>query len=139
MLVTKDYLPNLPLMEGMQFRNDHLYTKKVNELFKKNQGVLKKLYEAHISLVTKYMRMQDVLEIVKKAGVNMTPQKINACYVESMMSRLDTIKDVAVGEKMRYVEFIVFIGRMAHEIHSGTKQEGMEMHDKIDAILDPLL
>lgn len=38
-----------PRMEGMKFRNDHLYTKKVNELFKKNQGVLKKLYEANVS------------------------------------------------------------------------------------------
>ena len=42
--------------------------------------------------------MQDVQDIVRKANINMTPQKVNACYVESLMSRLDTLKDPSVGE-----------------------------------------
>jgi hypothetical protein len=40
---------------------------------------------------------------------------------------------------MKYVEFIVMICRIAHELYVNTKQESMELHEKIDSILEPLL
>lgn len=55
------------------------------------------------------------------------------------MSRVDTMKDPKMAKQMRYVEFLVFVARVAHEIYNGTKQEGMELQDKIESILDPLL
>ena len=55
------------------------------------------------------------------------------------MSRVDTMKDLRMAKQMRYVEFLVFIARIAHEIYSSTKQESMELADKIESILDPLL
>ena len=40
---------------------------------------------------------------------------------------------------MRYVEFLVFISRVAHEIYIGTNKQHKGLHLKIDAILKPLL
>jgi len=40
---------------------------------------------------------------------------------------------------MKYVEFIVFIARVAHEVYKNTKQENIGLHLKIDKILKPLL
>jgi len=41
---------------------------------------------------------------------------------------------------MRYVEFLVFIGRLACEMYKNTKEErSLLLHQKIDTILDPLL
>lgn len=40
---------------------------------------------------------------------------------------------------MKYVEFIVFIARIAHEVYLGTKQEGIGLHLKCDKVLKPLL
>ena len=40
---------------------------------------------------------------------------------------------------MRYVEFIAMLGKLAHELYTGTKQEDLELYIKVDAILEPLL
>ena len=40
-----DVLPNNQYIDGLKFRNEHLYTAKVNEIFSKNNLVLKKLFE----------------------------------------------------------------------------------------------
>lgn len=55
------------------------------------------------------------------------------------MSRVDTMKDLKMAKQMRYVEFLIFIARIAHEIYQNTKQEEMELADKIESILDPVL
>ena len=40
---------------------------------------------------------------------------------------------------MKYVEFIVFIARLAFEIFKNTKQETFGLHVKCDKVLPPLL
>lgn len=40
---------------------------------------------------------------------------------------------------MKYIEFIVFIARLAYEVFKGTKQEGIGLHLKCDKVLPPLL
>ena len=51
--------------------------------------------------------------MVKKAALNLTEPKLINCYVESLMSRVDTMKDLRMAKQMRYVEFLVFIARIA--------------------------
>ena len=55
------------------------------------------------------------------------------------MSRVDTLSDLSILQQMKYVEFIVFIARIAHEVFIGTKNEGMNLLNKYDKILQPLL
>ena len=77
--------------------------------------------------------------MVKNSNLNISQTKVNLCYVESLMSRYDTQKDPKVSCQMRYVEFIVFICKMAFEIYRGTKQKTLPLQNKIDSILNPLL
>ena len=39
---------------------------------------------------------------------------------------------------MKYVEFICFLSRIAHELYKGTKQENLALHNKIDQAINPL-
>ena len=111
----------------------------MDEIFRKNNAVLKKLYEQSHLASSKFISPEECILIAKKAALNLTDQKLTNCYVESLMSRVDTMKDLRMAKQMRYVEFLVFIARIAHEIYSSTKQESMELADKIESILDPLL
>ena len=77
--------------------------------------------------------------MLKKADLNVSDFRLAPCYAESMMSRIDTMSDMSVLQQMKYVEFLVFICRVAHEVYIGTKQEPIGLHLKIDAVLDPLL
>ena len=44
------------------------------------------------------MAIQDAQQIVRDANLNITPQKVNECYVISLASRIDTVKDMAVAQ-----------------------------------------
>jgi len=59
-------------------------------------------------------------------------------YAESLMTRIDTLSDLSIMQQMRYVEFLCFIARIAHQIYDGTKQESQGLHIKIDMIMTPL-
>ena len=52
---------------------------------------------------------------------------------------MDPRKNLIAAKQMRYVEFIIFIGRLACELYLGSKEEEMLLHIKIDRILNPLL
>ena len=67
------------------------------------------------------MTPDECVLLVKKAALNLTDAKLINCYVESLMSRVDTMKDLRMAKQMRYVEFLVFIARIAHEIYISTK------------------
>ena len=83
--------------------------------------------------------MEECFKTCRKAGISISESKINECYVESMMTRVDTMSDLSVLQQMKYVEFIVFIARLAYEIYKDTKQEGIGLHLKCDKTLPPLL
>ena len=89
----------------------------MDEIFRKNNAVLKKLYEQSHLLNSKFMNIDECILMVKKAALNITDQKIINCFVESLMSKVDTMKDLKMAKQMRYVEFLVFLARIAHEIY----------------------
>ena len=66
--------------------------------------------------------------------------KINQNFVESLMSRIDTMKDPTLATNMRFAEFLIFIAKTAFDIYQGTKEEEeIQLAQKIDIILEPLL
>ena len=120
-IITKDILPHSRQIDGLKFRSDYLYTARVDEIFRKNTVVLKKLFEQSHFASSKFISPEECILIAKKAGLNITDQKLINCYVESLMSRVDTMKDQRMAKQMRFVEFLVFIARIAHEIYINTK------------------
>lgn len=92
--------------------------------------VLKKLYAANLAPDSRYIDMEAVQKIIKKSNLNITVQKVNLCYNESLMSRLDPSKDLSLAYQMRYVEFVVFVARIAHQLYRGTKEEKLGKDQK---------
>jgi hypothetical protein len=77
--------------------------------------------------------------MIKKAGLKIDDMKISSIYAESMMSKIDTMRNISSQLQMKHVEFLVFIARVAHEEYIGTESEKLGLHLKIDMVLKPLL
>ena len=45
---------------------------------------------------------------------------VGAMYAESMMTIEDNMSDPVICNKMKYVEFLVFIARVSHEVYKNT-------------------
>ena len=71
-MVTKDIIPNSRVIDGLKFRNEHLYTVRVDEIFRKNTVVLKKLYEQSHLASSKFLSPEDCIILAKKATLNLT-------------------------------------------------------------------
>jgi hypothetical protein len=139
MILNKNVINNNKAVDGFNFRDKYMYNLKCDEILKKNESVLKKLFESFTNPNKKYVSMEECRKLLKKADLNVNDYRVAPCYAESMMSRIDTLSDLTVMQQMKYVEFLVFICRVAHEIYLGTKQEDLGLHLKIDAVLDPFL
>ena len=74
----------------------HMYNLKVDEVFRKNAAVITKMYEHHLTPNKKYISLEECQKLLKKANVKINDYKISPCYVESMMSRVDTMSDLSV-------------------------------------------
>lgn len=139
MILTRDVIGRNKAVDGYNFREKHMYNLKCDEILKKNEVVIQKLYESFLNPNKKFVTLDECRKMLKKADLNVSDFRLAPCYAESMMSRIDTMSDMSVLQQMKYVEFLVFICRVAHEVYIGTKQEAIGLHLKIDAVLDPLL
>lgn len=54
------------------------------------------------------------------------------------MSKVDHLSDLVKSQSLRYVEFLVFICLISHQIYLKTKQQSLPLHEKVDAVLEPL-
>ena len=56
-----------------------------------------------------------------------------------MISRVDTLSDLSINKRLRYVEFLVLIGRISHEIYKHVYGNELPLHLEINEILPVLL
>lgn len=120
-ILEKDVLPNNPSVDGYNFRKEQMYNLKCDDIFKKNEPVIRKLFDSFLNPSKKYVTLEECTKLLKKADLNINDYKVSPCYTESMMSRIDTLSDMSVLQQMKYVEFLVFIARVSHEAFIGTK------------------
>ena len=106
---------------------------------KKNLLVIQKLFETFLNPSKKYITLEECTKLMKKADMKISDLRINPCYAESMMSRIDTLSDTTSLLQMKFVEFLVLLCRASHEVYIGTAQESLELHVKLDAVLKKVL
>jgi len=92
--ITKDLLPNTKLFDYSGFRHRHIYQNKVDELLRKNEMVISKLYNAFIVPPSQYLAISQVAEFVKTAKLNIGSEKLNGCLVWCQMAKVDTMADL---------------------------------------------
>ena len=59
----------------------------------------------------------NIRELCQRANLNIKVMMINWNFVESLMSRIDTMKDPTLATNMRFAEFLIFIAKTALDIY----------------------
>jgi hypothetical protein len=142
-LLTEHIYPNtagVAEMDGDAFRKQKCYTVKVNEVLKKNEVQLKKVYISFTHAKKKFVTLEELVGYCHKVGLEISDVMIASIFGESMMTIIDTVRDPTRPNQMKYVEFIVFICRVCHEHYEKKADYKSELlHLKIDHLMPNLL
>ena len=85
--------PNAHKMDGDDFRRRWCYNVKTNEILKRNESVIRKIYDSYTHAKKRYIVLDECKSFVRKVGLKISEQMVGAIYAESMMSIIDTIRD----------------------------------------------
>lgn len=126
-------------MDGEKFRKYHCYAVKVNEILKKNEGMLRKVYDSFTHAKKKWITYDECKGYVRKVNLDISENMVGAIYAESMMTMIDPIRDPTKTIQMKYVEFLVFICRISFEHYQGGPYEKELLYLKLDHLMPALL
>ena len=93
-LIKENIYPNSTAVDGEMFRKYHCYNVKVNEILKKNEVPLRKVYDSFCHSKKKTVTLEEMREYVRKADLNISEMAVGYLYAESMMTLIDTIIDL---------------------------------------------
>ena len=131
--------PHAKSMDGDHFRRFHCYSDKVNEILKKNEVQLKHVYESFTHAKKRYIQNDECAAFVRKLGLKISEMMVGAIYAESMMTIIDPIRDQTKPKQMKYVEWLVFLCRIAHEHYKGGPYEKELLYLKLDHLMPSIL
>lgn len=131
--------PNAKSMNGANFRRYFCYNVKTDTILKKNDENLKKVYISNTHAKKRYWELADCKKYVLKVGVKCSDMMVGAIYAESMMTIIDTIRDPTRPQQMKYVEFLVFLCRIAHEHYKDTVYAKELLYKKLDHLMPSML
>ena len=72
MLLNELIYPNARSMNGEHFRKYYCYNVKTNEVLKKNEGPLRKVYDSFHHTSKRYIRLDECQALVRKVGLNIS-------------------------------------------------------------------
>ena len=85
--------PSAKTMDGDSFRRYHCYAVKVNEILKKNEIPIRRVYDSFTHSKKRYITMPECQAYVIAVGLSISQLNVGAIYAESMMTIIDTIRD----------------------------------------------
>jgi len=131
-LLNENIYPNSKEVNGEHFRRFHCYNVKVNEILKKNEVPIGKIYSSFTHSKKKYVTLAECREYIKKVGMEVSDMQLGPIFAESMCTLIDTIRDRQKCDAMRYTEFLVFLCRVAYEHYRGTHYENEMLYLKLE-------
>lgn len=57
------------MLDGLGFRSQHLYTPQIDEIFRRNDFVLKSFYDKFLTPHKRYMNIQDCISVLKATNL----------------------------------------------------------------------
>ena len=123
----------------------------MEEVITLNEKALKAIYKEYSThnrddILKKYnadyMILEDCVDLLKfHCPLRVSRYLIREAYALSKMTVLaehDAKAELAY-KKLQYVEFLEFLARIADLFFEGSEMEGLELHEKIEHILDEIL
>ena len=100
-----------------------------------NLDQLKRVYNYVFPKFAGDQGLKNAMELVcRLSDLNLTEKEAKFCYGMSKMTVRDEVPNHHEYQKLRFVEFLEFIGRLAHSKYSD--EAGLELAEKIERVLD---
>ena len=80
-------------MNGEHFHKYSCYNVKTNEILKKNEHLINKVYLSYKHAKKRYIVLDECRAFVRKLGLKISEHMVGAIYAVSMMNIIDTITD----------------------------------------------
>ena len=108
-------LPKFQFKPWQDFRDQELWTTRVDKLLKENKETLTKL---HNMMFPKYEEQAGIKNCTKMLTDNpliaMSDKEARFCYGMSKMTVKDEVTNHEEFDKLKFVEFLEYLGRVAH-------------------------
>ena len=100
---------------GVKFRNGHMYNKKVNTFFRKNEQAIKSLFDAFCVGDTKQaITLEECQKLIADSGLKLSPIDVQTIFGGCMMSRIDVLSEQNQLKELSWSEFLVFIATISN-------------------------
>lgn len=85
--------PNARKVDGKSFRENHCYNEKTNEILKKNETLIRKVYDTFVHPKKQWVTLDECRQLVKRVGLQVAEMQVGPIYAESLMLIIDTMRD----------------------------------------------
>ena len=86
-------LPFARVFPWQSFRQNLLWTIEVNDLFEANLKSLQKIYDKYTLALKKYIDLNDVVDICRRGGIELSENDLKNCFAMAKMAVTDEAKD----------------------------------------------
>ncbi|TNV87178.1 hypothetical protein FGO68_gene2179 [Halteria grandinella] len=127
--------------QWQEWRDEKLWNIPCNDTLEANLGPLNRLFTSFYEPLKKWVTMKEIVDlVVRKTPVGLNEKDAVFCYGMSKMTVIDESTESTIRyQRIQFVEFLEMIGRMADLKFRGSEMEGLQLHQKIEYILDDLL
>ena len=124
MLIQENLIKNANPDPWNQFRQEDLWTLEVVDVFDANLENLKKVYQNYTNQNKKFLNMEDCVNLCMReaASLSMSEKDVKIAYAMCKMTVVNEPANYKAYNIMVFVEFLEFIGRLAHYKFKGTSE-----------------
>ena len=135
-LLFDEIYQNFDMKEWQEFRDNHLWSTPMDQVFKLNHDKLKVVYD---KLFPKYneVGVRSALELMtKQSNVDLSEKEAKYCLGMSKMTVKDEVQNHEEYSKLRFVEFLEYIARVGWAKYP---DPNVDLRTKIERVLDDIL
>lgn len=141
-LINKFILPNYPTESWQGWRESELWCMDVNDVFEVNIPILEQVYKSFLNPQHKFPDLADMVTMCMAISpCGLSEVEVKFCYAMCKMTIVNEAANYKEYGKLQFVEFLEFIGRLAHAKfkHNGNEAASIPLAQKIEFMLDDIL
>ena len=139
-LITECVLPYYVPEPWQEFRDKALWTIDVNDLLESNLENLDLVYRRFRTPTKQFLDLEDCINLcTRDTNLGISEKDILFCFGYCQMTVVNEEKHWKQYHTLQFVEFLEFVGRLAHFRFKSSSGASQPLSEKIESILDDML
>jgi len=134
-ILLRSIIPKFETRPWQEFRDAELWTHEVDRVFKANLDLIHKLYDQLFPKFGDGTGLRRCLDLLtRNSDLQLSEKEARFCFGMSKMTVKDEVTHHAEYEKLRFAEFLEFLGRAAQTKYFEERE--VPFYQKLEGILD---